>query len=95
MCGICGVVSFQPSVPVDRSILLRMATSLRHRGPDDEGFYEDDQAGLAMRRLSIIDLQTGQQPISNESGDIWVVYNGEIYNFQKVRAVLERGGHIF
>jgi asparagine synthase (glutamine-hydrolysing) len=95
MCGICGVVSFQPNVPLDRSILLRMNASLRHRGPDDEGYYDDDQASLAMRRLSIIDLHTGQQPISNESGDIWVVYNGEIYNFQQVRATLEQRGHVF
>jgi len=95
MCGICGVVSFQPNASVDRSTLLRMNASLQHRGPDDEGYYEDDQVSLAMRRLSIIDLHTGQQPISNESGDIWVVYNGEIYNFQKVRAALEQRGHIF
>jgi asparagine synthase (glutamine-hydrolysing) len=95
MCGICGVVSFQPNVPLDRSILLRMNASLRHRGPDDEGYYEDDQVSLAMRRLSIIDLHTGQQPISNESGNVWVVYNGEIYNFQEVRVALEQRGHIF
>jgi asparagine synthase (glutamine-hydrolysing) len=95
MCGICGVVSFQPNTPPDRSTLLRMNASLRHRGPDDEGYYEDDQVSLAMRRLSIIDLHTGQQPISNESGNVWVVYNGEIYNFQKVRAALEQRGHIF
>ena len=95
MCGICGVVSFRPNVPADRSTLLQMNASLQHRGPDDEGYYEDDQASLAMRRLSIIDLHTGQQPISNESGDIWVVYNGEIYNFQTVRAALEQRGHIF
>jgi len=95
MCGICGVVSFQPNASVDRSTLLRMNASLRHRGPDDEGYYEDDQVSLAMRRLSIIDLYNGQQPISNESGDIWVVYNGEIYNFQNVRAALEQRGHIF
>ena len=72
-----------------------MNASLQHRGPDDEGYYEDDQVGLAMRRLNIIDLHTGQQPISNELRDIWVVYNGEIYNFQKVRAALEQRGHIF
>jgi asparagine synthase (glutamine-hydrolysing) len=95
MCGICGVVSFQPNAPADRSTLLQMNASLQHRGPDDEGYYEDDQVSLAMRRLSIIDLHTGQQPISNESGDIWVVYNGEIYNFQRVRAALEQRGHIF
>jgi asparagine synthase (glutamine-hydrolysing) len=95
MCGICGVVSFQPELPVDRSLLKRMNDSIRHRGPDDEGFYQDAQASLAMRRLSIIDLHTGQQPISNENGDVWVVYNGEIYNFKDVRAALESRGHIF
>jgi asparagine synthase (glutamine-hydrolysing) len=72
-----------------------MNTSLQHRGPDGQGYYHDDQVGLAMRRLSIIDLHTGQQPISNESGDIWVVYNGEIYNFQTLRTSLEQRGHIF
>lgn len=95
MCGICGVVSFQPEHPVDRSLLKRMNDSIRHRGPDDEGYYQDAQASLAMRRLSIIDLRTGQQPISNERGDVWVVYNGEIYNFKDVRAALEARGHIF
>lgn len=95
MCGICGVVSFQPNARPDRSTLLRMNASLQHRGPDDEGYYEDDQVSLAMRRLSIIDLHTGQQPISNELGDIWVMYNGEIYNFQSVRAALEQRGHVF
>jgi asparagine synthase (glutamine-hydrolysing) len=95
MCGICGVVLFQPEGPVDPSLIKRMNDSIRHRGPDDEGYYRDAQASLAMRRLSIIDLQTGQQPISNESGDVWVVYNGEIYNFKDVRAALEVRGHIF
>ena len=95
MCGICGVVSFQPETPVDKSILLRMNQSLRHRGPDDDGYYQDSQASLAMRRLSIIDLHTGQQPITNETGDVWVVYNGEIYNYRELRSELERRGHIF
>lgn len=95
MCGICGVVSFRPDIPLDPSVLKRMNDSIHHRGPDDEGYYQDAQASLAMRRLSIIDLHTGQQPISNEAGDIWVVYNGEIYNFQTVRATLEQRGHIF
>lgn len=95
MCGICGVVSFQPERPLEQSVLKRMNDSIRHRGPDDEGYYQDAQASLAMRRLSIIDLQTGQQPISNENGDVWVVYNGEIYNFKDVRAELERRGHTF
>jgi len=95
MCGICGVASFQPEIPLDRSVLQRMNDSIRHRGPDDQGFYQDAQASLAMRRLSIIDLHTGQQPISNETGDVWVVYNGEIYNFKPIRSVLEQQGHIF
>lgn len=72
-----------------------MNDSIRHRGPDDEGYYQDEQASFAMRRLSIIDLHTGQQPISNETGDVWVIYNGEIYNFKDVRAELERRGHTF
>jgi asparagine synthase (glutamine-hydrolysing) len=95
MCGICGAVSFEPDVLLDRSILRRMNDSIRHRGPDDEGYYQDAQASLAMRRLSIIDLQNGQQPISNETGDVWVVYNGEIYNFKDVRVTLEQRGHVF
>ena len=95
MCGICGVVSFRPDVPLDSSVLKRMNDSIRHRGPDDEGYYQDSQASLAMRRLSIIDLHTGQQPISNETNDIWVVYNGEIYNFKEVRSKLEQRGHKF
>lgn len=95
MCGICGVVSFEPEQDIDNSILQKMNRTLHHRGPDDEGYYQDSRASLAMRRLSIIDLHTGQQPISNERGDIWVVYNGEIYNFQPLRADLEKRGHIF
>ena len=95
MCGICGVVSFEPGQSTDKSILEKMNHTLRHRGPDDDGYYQDSCASLAMRRLSIIDLFTGQQPISNEAGDIWVVYNGEIYNFQPVRAELETRGHVF
>lgn len=95
MCGICGVISINEAQPVDRDVLHRMNQTLRHRGPDDEGYYQDSQAALAMRRLSIIDLNTGHQPISNETGEIWVVYNGEIYNFREVRAELEHRGHIF
>jgi asparagine synthase (glutamine-hydrolysing) len=95
MCGICGFVSFEPEHNTDKLILQKMNGTLRHRGPDDEGYYQDSRASLAMRRLSIIDLRTGQQPISNEAGDIWVVYNGEIYNFQTLRTQLEKSGHIF
>jgi asparagine synthase (glutamine-hydrolysing) len=86
--------------PVDREVLARMAGALRHRGPDDEGFYvaehEDGVAvGLGFRRLSIIDLDTGNQPISNEDGSVQVVFNGEIYNFRELRRDLERRGHRF
>ena len=95
MCGICGVVSFTPDTHLDHGTLQRMNDSIRHRGPDDDGYHQDAQASLAMRRLSIIDLNTGQQPISNESGDIWVVYNGEIYNFKDVRTELQKRGHQF
>ena len=95
MCGICGVATFHPETPLDSSVLERMNKSIRHRGPDDEGYFQDMQASLAMRRLSIIDLNTGQQPITNETKDIWVVYNGEIYNFKSVRAELIRRGHKF
>lgn len=95
MCGICGVVSFNPDGGVNRDILQRMNQTLHHRGPDDEGYYQDAQASLAMRRLSIIDLHTGKQPIANENSNVWTVYNGEIYNFKHVRAILEQRGHIF
>jgi asparagine synthase (glutamine-hydrolysing) len=65
MCGICGVASFQPEIPLDVSVLKRMNDSIQHRGPDDEGYYQDTQASLAMRRISINDLQTGQKTIYN------------------------------
>ena len=95
MCGICGAVSFGPGEVVNLNIVKGMTDALIHRGPDDEGYYQDEQAILGMRRLSIIDLQTGQQPIANETGDVWVVYNGEIYNFHQLRLELEQRGHKF
>ena len=95
MCGICGIVSFQNQEILNDELLRRMNQSLFHRGPDDQGFYRDNFAALAMRRLSIIDLDTGQQPISNEDGSIWVIFNGEIYNYREVRAQLEAKGHRF
>jgi len=95
MCGICGVVSFEPDEETNKNIVKRMTEALRHRGPDDEGYYQDALAALGMRRLSIIDLHTGQQPIANEAKNIWVVYNGEIYNFRQLRTELEQLGHQF
>ncbi|MBI4386840.1 MAG: asparagine synthase (glutamine-hydrolyzing) [Elusimicrobia bacterium] len=94
MCGICGIVYDEPG-RVDPATLKRANDLIAHRGPDDEGFYEDDRAGLAMRRLAIIDLNTGHQPISNPDGTAWIVLNGEIYNFLELRPELERAGYPF
>ena len=98
MCGICGQVNLSDQAqPVSRSNLETMAQAMFHRGPDGKGFYlnSDGSVGFGFRRLSIIDLSTGDQPISNEDGSIWVVFNGEIYNFQEIRQSLEKMGHIF
>ncbi len=83
MCGICGLLN--KDEPVDRATLQAMCDAIRHRGPDDEGYYVNGRLGLGMRRLSIIDLTTGKQPISNEDGSIWIVFNGEIYNYVELR----------
>lgn len=93
MCGICGILYSGVSQNVDRAILERMNRQIVHRGPDDEGFFVDGNVGLAMRRLSIIDLKTGHQPLSNEDESLWIVFNGEIYNHAELRAELERRGH--
>lgn len=93
MCGIAGYLSF--SAPADDSVVRTMCAQIRHRGPDDEGVYTSGVCGIGMRRLSIIDLSTGHQPISNEDGTVWVVFNGEIYNFQDLRPTLESQGHRF
>jgi asparagine synthase (glutamine-hydrolysing) len=92
VCGICGRYSDDG---VSRGDLLGMLESIAHRGPDDEGYYLNGCIGLANRRLSIIDLPGGRQPISNEDGSIWVVYNGEIYNHRQLREALLAKGHIF
>ena len=92
MCGICG--KYSPS-GVKTEELKSMLDTVAHRGPDDSGCYVNANIGLGSRRLSIIDLETGNQPISNEDGSIWVVYNGEIYNYQSLRAHLESKGHLF
>ena len=93
MCGICGIVS--TSGPADRDKLARMSAKLLHRGPDSDGKFVEGAVGLAARRLAIIDLETGDQPISNEDGTVHVVQNGELYNYPELRAELERAGHRF
>ncbi|MBC7186583.1 MAG: asparagine synthase (glutamine-hydrolyzing) [Calditrichaeota bacterium] len=95
MCGICGIYHVDPEKAVDQLTLRRMAEVIVHRGPDDDGFYLDEGVGLGMRRLSIIDLVTGKQPISNEDGSVWIVFNGEIYNHLALRRELESKGHRF
>ncbi|MCI0381247.1 MAG: asparagine synthase (glutamine-hydrolyzing) [Gemmataceae bacterium] len=95
MCGIAGVLYAAPSRPVDFAILKAMGDSIAHRGPDAEGFWIDPGLGLVHRRLSIIDLSSGDQPIGNEDGSIQVVFNGEIYNYQSLRAELTAKGHRF
>jgi len=93
MCGICGVMHFDRQQAVERSALEAMGRQIVHRGPDDGGFYLSQNIGLAMRRLSIIDLRTGQQPVTNEDRTVWLVYNGEIYNHKELRPGLEARGH--
>jgi len=94
VCGITGIVRADGKA-IDRQLLGRMNQAIRHRGPDDDGFYFSDGVGLAMRRLSIIDLKTGQQPIHNQDRTAWIVFNGEIYNYRELRKRLEDLGHEF
>ena len=95
MCGICGKLNFYRSASVDPALIRAMLGSIRHRGPDDEGVYVTPRVGLGHRRLAIIDLNTGHQPLSNEDGTVWIVFNGEIYNYQELRAFLLNKGHVF
>ena len=95
MCGITGIVEYRSGAAVDRALLQRMNDTIVHRGPDDEGLFVDGATGLAMRRLAIIDVAGGHQPIANETGDVHVVFNGEIYNFAALRRDLEERGHRF
>ena len=108
MCGICGIINFKGK-PISQNLIQEMNNTLIHRGPDDEGYYFNQQkiansgqrigdrpsVALAHRRLSIIDLDTGHQPMSNEDGTVWIVFNGEIYNFIKLREKLIKKGHQF
>jgi asparagine synthase (glutamine-hydrolysing) len=93
MCGICGKLNFDAQAPVEQAVLQKMMAAIRHRGPDDDGMYLSGPIGLGFRRLSIIDLNTGHQPISNEDGTIWIIFNGEIYNYQELRPGLLARGH--
>lgn len=95
MCGIAGLIGTEKSYVADANDVHRMCQTIIHRGPDDEGIFAEGPAGLGMRRLSIIDLSTGHQPIHNEDRSVWVVFNGEIYNFSALRRKLEERGHRF
>ncbi len=94
MCGIAGIVGSRGDV-IDASDIRQMCQTIVHRGPDDEGFYVEGPVGLGMRRLSIIDLSGGRQPIHNEDESVWIVFNGEIYNFPQLRSELLDRGHQF
>jgi asparagine synthase (glutamine-hydrolysing) len=95
MCGIAGQFNFQRHQPVERETIVRMARSIAHRGPDDEGFFISGPVGLGFRRLSIIDLAGGHQPMSDAEKTVWVIFNGEIYNFKELRRELQTKGHQF
>jgi asparagine synthase (glutamine-hydrolysing) len=95
MCGIAGQFNFQRREPVERETIVRMARSIAHRGPDDEGFFIAGPVGLGFRRLSIIDLAGGHQPMSDAEETVWIIFNGEIYNYKELRAELQSKGHQF
>ena len=95
MCGIAGMVQTHPDGEVDSATVHRMCEAIVHRGPDDEGIFVKAGVGLGMRRLSIIDLAGGHQPVFNEDKTIWIVFNGEIYNFPELRSQLQASGHLF
>ncbi|MHC4436729.1 MAG: asparagine synthase (glutamine-hydrolyzing) [Planctomycetota bacterium] len=95
MCGICGIYNCEEGNSVSKSLLDKMTAAIAHRGPDDEGFYVKDGVGLGHRRLSIIDVESGHQPLSNEDETVWIVYNGEIYNFKEIQKDLVARGHRF
>ena len=94
MCGICGVLSSQNRL-VEDNLIKRMLNMISHRGPDDSGIFIDKNIALGIQRLSIIDIQGGHQPIHNEDKTIWIVFNGEIYNYPELRELLQKKGHVF
>src|SRR5438477_6647652 len=93
MCGIAGIIKLNPQEKVNEVLLKRMGDVLQHRGPDDEGFWIQGPVGLAHRRLSIVDVAGGRQPMTNEDHTVWIVFNGEIYNHRQLRQELEAKGH--
>ena len=95
MCGICGKLNFDASKPVPPALIREMMSVIRHRGPDEDGTYFASNVGLGHLRLNIIDLSTGKQPICNEDGSVWIIFNGEIYNYKELRAFLVDKGHTF
>src|SRR5438876_4485771 len=95
MCGIAGIFNYREAGAIDPALIRQMAQTIVHRGPNDEGFYITPCIGLAHRRLSIIDLKTGHQPMFNEDGSVVIVFNGEIYNHEELRRRLEGKGHCF
>ena len=95
MCGIVGIFNLQSGEPVGEINIRQMLAMIRHRGPDESGIYLDGPVGLGNARLSIIDLSGGQQPIANEDGTLWIVFNGEIFNYLELRPELESRGHRF
>jgi asparagine synthase (glutamine-hydrolysing) len=95
MCGICGIFFSDRDWHVKGDVLAGMNRRIVHRGPDDEGFFVEENVGLAMRRLSIIDVKSGHQPLANENRDVWIVFNGEIYNHAELRVGLEAKGHTY
>jgi asparagine synthase (glutamine-hydrolysing) len=95
MCGITGILKLSREARIEPGIVRRMCDIMAHRGPDDDGVYCNGPVGLGMRRLSIVDLATGHQPLSNEDGTVWIVFNGEIYNHAELRPQLEAKGHVY
>ena len=93
MCGICGVYNFHTNSAIDTDLIKRMCKVMTHRGPDDEGVFAHSNIALGHTRLSIIDLASGHQPMHNEDGTIWIVFNGEIYNYLELRDFLIKRGH--
>lgn len=95
MCGICGLYNFRDHSPVNQDLIQRMTNTMTHRGPDDEGYFFHKSLGLGFKRLSIIDLQGGHQPMSDQDESVWIIFNGEIYNYLELRRELTSFGHVF